>query len=84
MEKYIIAIKDNFSLGFYERGHCFECKIEVDKVTINSVLIRWPETISIEQLEGDFIDMSKEDYKLYVELCENGEDPTHVLKKYLD
>lgn len=85
MEKYMLAKQNNSSYGFYEIGHCFRCKIADDKVTLESELCRWPETISIVQFEEDFIEMSKEDYESYVELCLEGEDPTEaVLKKYLD
>lgn len=37
--KYMIAIKNNFSCGFYEIGHCFQCKIKGDKVTVSKELI---------------------------------------------
>ncbi len=85
MEMYMIAKKDDSSNGYYGRGHCFQCKMADDKVTLDSELSRSPEEISIVQFEEDFKEMSKEDYELYVRLCEDGEDPTEaVLKKYLD
>lgn len=84
VEKYMVAIKSNFSSGFYEKGHCFRCKIEGDKVILDSELNRWPEKISIAQFEEDFVEMSKEDYELYFKLCENGENHETLLKKYLN
>ncbi len=82
MEKYMIAIKDN---GPYERGHCFLCVIEDDKVKLENDMCRWTETISISQLEDNFIEMSKKDFDLFMELCEEGYDPTEaVLNKYLE
>lgn len=84
VEKYMVAIKSNFSSAFYEKGHCFRCKIEGDKVILDSELNRWPEKISIAQFEEDFVEMSKEDYELYFKLCENGENHETLLKKYLD
>ncbi|MBG9693220.1 hypothetical protein ABD91_20995 [Lysinibacillus sphaericus] len=84
MEKYIIAIKDN---GFVEKGFCYRCSIEGDKVTIYDDLSRFDESfvIQIEQFMQEFKEMSKEDYYLYVDACNDGEDEVcyAVRKKYL-
>jgi hypothetical protein len=79
--KYMIAKKDN---SFYERGHCFRCQINGDKVIMHNDMSCWAMPISIAQFEDDFIEMSKKDYDEYIELCEDGEDPEVVIKKYLD
>ncbi|KEK10210.1 hypothetical protein [Lysinibacillus sphaericus] len=81
MEKYMIAIKDS---DLYERGFCFKCVIEGDKVTLDNDLCRGTETISIKQFKNDFKKMSKKDFDLFIELSIEGYDPTEaVLNKYL-
>lgn len=86
IEKYMIAIKDDSSNGYYEMGHCFQCKVEDDKVTLANDMIWWTYAIPIEQFEDDFIVMSKEEYDLYIELSQKGEDRLFeaILRKYVD
>ena len=81
--KYGIVIKDN---DFAEIGHCFRCEIEGDKVTIHNDMSWWAVTIPIEQFQDEFKEMRKEDYEIYIEACDEGEDQVSeaVIKKYLD
>lgn len=78
----MIAIKNN---GFYEIGHTFRCEINGDKVIAHNDMSWWALPIPIVKFEADFVEMSKEDYDLYIELCEKGEDKLSeaVLKKYV-
>lgn len=86
VKKYVVALKMN---DFAERGHCFECRIEGNKVTVFSDLDRFApselQTISIEQFEIGFKEMSEIDYRKYINACRNGEDEIleAVVKKYL-
>lgn len=86
VKKYVIALKMN---DFAERGHCFECRIKGNQVTVFSDLDRFApselQTISIEQFEIEFKEMSEIDYRKYMNACRNGEDEIFeaVVKKYL-
>ena len=86
VKKYVIALKMN---DFAERGHCFECRIEGNKVTVFSDLDRFApselQTISIEQFECEFKEMSEVDYRKYMNACCDGEDEVFeaIVEKYL-
>lgn len=85
--KYVITIKPN---EFAERGFCYQCKVVGDVVIIYSDLSRYLpeelEVIPITQFKDEFMEMSKEDYNLYMEACYEGEDEelTKMRQKYLD
>lgn len=73
MEKFAMALKDN---DFINKGFCYRCLIDDNKVTINDELSRFDESfvIQIEQFEQEFIKMSEADYHTYVDASKNGED----------
>lgn len=82
-KKCVITIKDN---NFAEIGHCFSCEIKGDKITIHNDVSCRSVTIPIEQFKDEFKEMSKEDYKIYVEANNEGEDKVFeaIEKKYLN
>lgn len=86
VKKYVIALVMN---DFGERGHCFECEIKGNRVTVFSDLDRYMpselETISIEQFENEFKEMSEIDYRIYMDACCDGEEEIFeaIQNKYL-
>lgn len=82
-EKCVITIKDN---NFAEVGHCFSCEIKGEKVTINNDVSCRSVTIPIEQFQDEFKEISKEDYEIFVEANNEGEDKVFeaIVKKYLN
>ena len=82
----VMAVADN---KFAEIGHCFQCLVEEGRVTFYDDLSRFykiPNVIPIEQFKKGFIEISRNDYKKYINAVCEGEDEVinGIVRKYLN
>lgn len=84
---FVITLKSN---DFAERGFCYKCKVNGNKVTIYSDLSRAVLeeliVISIEQFNNEFKEMTEDDYESYMLANCNDEPDTirWIREKYLN